>query len=379
MKVLHINCNYAGTALHRNMITQLNALEIESCVYVPVYDAKGVSVDTPGARVILSECFRKRDRYIFDYKQHKIITDLKSKIDVKEFDCIHAYTLFTDGNTARELSREHKIPYVVAVRSTDVHAFFRKAVYLRRRGVAILRDAAKVFFLSESYRKLVLEKYVPAKYRQEIYDKSCIMPNGIDDFWLEHLYSAKKEHEKEIMKRLAAKELRVVYAGTIMKRKNPVATQEALQILRKKGWKVSFTAVGRVKDNDVKEQMCAYPDTTYVEQKTKEELIDYYRESDLFVMPSYAETFGLVYSEAMSQGLPVLYTKGQGFDGQFPDGMIGYAIEPDKPEDIAEKIELAVSRYEALTEQVLINAERFRWSDICRQYASIYIMLKNLH
>lgn len=379
MKVLHINCNYAGTALHRNMITQLNALEIESCVYVPVYDAKGVSVDTPGARVILSECFRKRDRYIFDYKQHKIITDLKSKIDVKEFDCIHAYTLFTDGNTVRELSREHKIPYVVAVRSTDVHAFFRKAVYLRRRGVAILRDAAKVFFLSESYRKLVLEKYVPAKYRQEIYDKSCIMPNGIDDFWLEHLYSAKKEHEKEIMKRLAAKELRVVYAGTIMKRKNPVATQEALQILRKKGWKVSFTAVGRVKDNDVKEQMCAYPDTTYVEQKTKEELIDYYRESDLFVMPSYAETFGLVYSEAMSQGLPVLYTKGQGFDGQFPDGMIGYAIEPDKPEDIAEKIELAVSRYEALTEQVLINAERFRWSDICRQYASIYIMLKNLH
>lgn len=372
MKVLHINCNYAGTALHRNMITQLNAFGVESCVYVPVYDAKGAEIETPGARVILSECFKRRDRYVFDYKQHKILTNLKRQIDIKEFDCIHAYTLFTDGNAARVLSKEHQIPYVVAVRSTDVHAFFKKAVYLRSRGVNILRDAAKVFFLSESYRKLVLEKYVPEKYRQEIYDKSCIMPNGIDDFWLDHLYRDKKETLAETKMRLERKELRVVYAGTIMKRKNPLATQEALKLLRQKGWKVTFTAVGRVKDADVKEQMCAYPDTTYVEQQPKESLISYYRKSDLFVMPSYAETFGLVYSEAMSQGLPVLYTKGQGFDGQFPDGLIGYAIEPDKPQDIADKIELAVSQYETLTENVLINAEKFRWSDICRQYKEIY-------
>lgn len=372
MKVLHINCNYAGTALHHNMITQLKAFDVESCVYVPVYSTDGAQVETPGAKVILSQCFKRRDRYVFDYKQRKIIKDLCARVAVKEYDCIHAYTLFTDGNTARVMSRKHQIPYVVAVRSTDVHAFFKKAVYLRKRGVNIMRDAAKVFFLSESYRKLVLEKYVPAKYRQEIYDKSCIMPNGIDDFWLDHLYEEKKAALAEIKERMDAKELRVVYAGTIMKRKNPVATQKALEILRQNGWKVSFTAVGRVKDADVQKKMCAYPDTTYVEQQPKETLIDYYRKSDLFVMPSYAETFGLVYSEAMSQGLPVLYTKGQGFDGQFPDGLIGYAIEPDRPEDIAAKMELAVSRYETLAENVLVNAKKFRWADICRQYKEIY-------
>ena len=37
-----------------------------------------------------------------------------------------------------------------------------------------------------------------------------------------------------------------------------------------------------------------------------------YRENDIYVMPSIIETFGLVYAEAMSQGLPVIYTRGQG-------------------------------------------------------------------
>ena len=40
--------------------------------------------------------------------------------------------------------------------------------------------------------------------------------------------------------------------------------------------------------------------------------------NDIFVMPSVTELL-LVYAEAMSQGLPVIYTRGQGFDGQFEE------------------------------------------------------------
>ena len=372
MKVLHINCNYAGTVLHRHMIMHLKVCGVDSCVYVPVYCSEGVDVSTPGAEVILSPCFRRWHRMIFDYKQSRILHDIQDKCDIAEFDCIHAYTLFTDGNVARKLSHRYKLPYVVAVRSTDVNTFFRKVAYLRSRGVEILRDAAAVFFLSETYRTLVLKKYVPEKYRQEIYDKSYIVPNGIDDFWLENCYMEKLSGLKEVQRRLADRKLNVIFAGTISTRKNPLATQEALQLLRKRGWAVHYTVVGRVVDKELHQKMCAYPDTTYIEQQPKEKLLEYYRANDLFVMPSHTETFGLVYSEAMSQGLPVLYTRGQGFDGQFMDGEVGYAIDDKNPMDIADKMELAAERYKDLAENCLHLAEKFRWDDICKKYAEIY-------
>ena len=47
-------------------------------------------------------------------------------------------------------------------------------------------------------------------------------------------------------------------------------------------------------------------------------------------MPSRYETFGLVYGEAMSQGLPIIYSKGQGVDGYFKEGTVGYGVVSDR-------------------------------------------------
>ena len=55
-------------------------------------------------------------------------------------------------------------------------------------------------------------------------------------------------------------------------------------------------------------------------------------------MPSIHESFGRVYAEAMTQGVPVIYSKGQGFDGIYPDGHVGYSVPSRNPEYIAECI-----------------------------------------
>lgn len=61
---------------------------------------------------------------------------------------------------------------------------------------------------------------------------------------------------------------------------------------------------------------------------SREAVIDYMAQSDLFVMPSVNETLGLVYLEAMSQGCITLGTIGEGIDGTIIEGVNGFLVRP---------------------------------------------------
>lgn len=372
MKVLHINCNYMSTALHQTMVEYLDALGVESTVFAPMYSLKN-AVITPKENVVACKCFHKWDRIWFYRKQKKIRKDLEAKISVGEFDLLHAYTLFTDGNCAYTLSKKHNIPYVVAVRDTDVNTFFRYAPYLRKRGIEIMRNAAAVFFLSSAYQEQVLSKYVPESKRKSIEGKSYVIPNGIDDFWLENVHT-----ECDIVKtqkRLKEKQTRIIFVGSICKRKNPLIILKAIDLLEKRGYKIEFTVAGGIADKRMGRVLLSDKRVYYAGKLTKNDLLEQYRNNDIFVMPSHTETFGLVYAEAMSQGLPVIYTKGQGFDGQFPDGEVGCSVDPDSAEDIADKIIYAIQNYETLSENCREKHKKFNWNSICEEYVAIYSKL----
>lgn len=368
MKVLHINSNYLTTALHQTMIEHLDALDICGTVMAPTYDLRRCVIN-PRENVVPLECFKKQDRYFFSMKQKKIICSINHSVQVGTYNLIHAYTLFTDGNSAYELSKKYGIPYVVAVRNTDL-GFFRLRINLRRRGIEILENAAAVFFLAETTKDRVLGDYVPENKRAAILEKSFIIPNGIDDFWLDNRYY--ERNLEQAVNRLAHQKVNVVCVGQISKRKNMSTLQKALNLLRGEGWDIALTVVGKIVDRDEYKMVISDQHTKYFQPVPKEDLITHYRKADVFALPSISETFGLVYAEAMTQGLPVLYSRGQGFDGQFPDGEVGFAIEAQNPADIANKIKLAVENYSLLAENSLHMSGKFRWLDICEKYKEIY-------
>ncbi len=365
MNILHINRNYNTSSVHQNMLAHLEQYEdTQNSVFCPVEsDEQKRANSLKRTHVYISPCLSRWDSFVFDWKQHKIRLALEQNIDVQEFECIHAYTLFTDGNCAMKLSETYGIPYVAAVRNTDVNSFFKHLPYLRRRGVRIMEHASAVFFLSTSYRDRVFKNYVPKQLYEKLMKKTYIIPNGIDDFWLGNCFTEpRKVHVP----------LRLIYTGRINANKNIEMTIAAIEELAGRGVKAELTIVGAIEDEKIYNRILRSPYVNYHTPVPKEKLIDFYRESDIFVMPSLRESFGLGYAEAMSQGLPIIYTKGEGFDGQFPDGTVGFCVDPNSASDIAAAISKIVKNYPKFSSAAVEYAKKFNWSDIVSIYRQLY-------
>lgn len=372
MNVLHINRNYMTSSLHQTMISHLKRDNLSHTVFSPIDDINKAIIQ-PNQNVIAVACFSKLDRYLYNLKQQKIYNALMQNVNIFEYDLIHAYTLFTDGNCAMNLSKKYNIPYIVTIRNTDIYSFFKKMPFLRTRGIEIMKNASAIVFISEPYKSTVFEKYVPNDIRLDLDKKTYIIPNGIEDFWLLNKFN---DISKDRVKRIESKQLRLLYTGRIDKNKNIISTIKAMNVLRKKGWNIKLTIVGRIDSEKEYKVIRNNPNVDYYKSCPKEKLINYYRQSDVFVMPSHRETFGLVYAEAMSQGLPVIYTKGQGFDGQFEEGLVGYHVDDRNYMTIAEKIEKIVDRYSEISENCIKNCTFFSWKDICKKYIDIYDVVK---
>ncbi len=371
MRVLHINRNFIFNALHQKLVDALEQKDgYENIVFAPTSEEQNIEY-VKRENLIVSKCFKLRDSVFYHYKQHKIYKALKKNVDLTTFDIVHAYTIFTDGNCAMRVKKDYGIPYVVAVRNADVNDFFKKLPFLRLRGIRILQNANKVFFLSETYKSIVMNNYVPSNIRKEIEKKSIIIPNGIDEFWLNNIFiRTDLDYEKKFNS--GDKTINIVYAGRIDKNKNIPCTVKAIKILIEEGFMVRFHVVGKVEDQTVYEEIIKEDFLEYHSAMCKEELIKIYRKNDVFVMPSFTETFGLTYVEAMSQGMPVIYTINQGFDGQFAEGEIGYHVDPYNPKEIAEAVKKIIVNYIQLSRRCSENCKKYNWTAISDRYSKIY-------
>jgi glycosyltransferase involved in cell wall biosynthesis len=367
MSITHINSYFIASPLHSELVTAMDKAEVEQHVFVPVETTshmnKNIPTNLQHGEIHYTHCFNTLHRYLWPLKMLRIWQAFKKHVTKHPAKLIHAHTLIVNGLIAYWAHKKWGTPYFVTVRNADLNVFLKNLPFLKPLALKVLDHAARIITISPAYRDQQLHQYFHKKKHPEIYLKCEVMPNGIHDFWIENRHV--KENSQEVPT--------LIFSGRVDKNKNLKGLMDACELLTKGGFGLKLNILG---DGPLlaifKNRAHGFAVNFHGHVSDKIQMLHIMRESDLMVVPSFTESFGLVYPEAMSQGLPVIYTRGQGFDGHFPDGHVGFAVDPNSSNDIAEKIKMAFDDHERLSANAYEASLEFSWKNVATQLLALY-------
>lgn len=359
IKICHI-CSYYENILYDNLISAQR-----ECVEPKVFYFKKYGSVKQYNKDYVDEvnCFSELDRLFFYIKEKKAYDAYIRTYSDTRFDLNFAHSLFVNGYLAYRLKQRFGVPYVVMVQNTDLNVFFKYRKHLKNTGIKVLLNADKIIFASEVYKDELIDKYVPLKYHRDILNKAAVVPYGIENIFFS---------DQQIRYDNPEKPVELLSVGLICNNKNHLRVCKAIQLLRDEGYDLRLTIIGKAANEKISKKIVQYDFVSVLPFMPKEQLINHYRSCHIFILASLTETFGLVYAEALSQGLPIIYTKGQGFDGQFPEGKVGYHVDARSKRAIADGILKTISNYRTLAKETVAASDRFRWDLISQSYFDIY-------
>ncbi|MFA4887491.1 MAG: glycosyltransferase family 4 protein [Candidatus Nanoarchaeia archaeon] len=136
---------------------------------------------------------------------------------------------------------------------------------------------------------------------------------------------------------------KVLFVGPNAERKGAIFVLQAAPAILKVHPETTFTFIGscpwryKQKINNFIKEHYLQSKVTYLEHVPQDQLLPYYEEANVFVMPSIMEAMGQVYMEAMTSRTPVIGANVGGV-GEIITPEVGYLVPSRNPEAIAEKI-----------------------------------------
>ncbi len=150
--------------------------------------------------------------------------------------------------------------------------------------------------------------------------KISVVPYGIPEHW----FDLQPEPESG----------RILFVGQVGLRKGNHLLAKACRILMNRGVRFQCRVVGPPQV-DTNHPLFAGP--TYLGQVPRSQVQEEFRRADLFVLPTLADSFGLVHLEAMACGVPVLTTPHCG--SVVRDGVDGYIVPIRDPDALADRMQ----------------------------------------
>ena len=241
-----------------------------------------------------------------------------------QYDLIHAHQALPDGALAQRLAADLRVPYVVTVHGADVYQHFRRGGAVERRARTVLAAADAVMANSSATARLLAGAVAP--------ERLTVVLNGTTG--LGRTVAPADDY-------LPGEPL-VLTAGYLIERKGLRELVAAAGQLRRAGRSVQLAVVGDGPLRGALAEQAAAEGVAdgvhFLGRVEHARLLALMARADLFALPSWDEAFGLVYTEAMAQGTPVVAGRGEGPEDFIEDGVSGYLVPVRDPAALADII-----------------------------------------
>ncbi len=384
MRVLILSWEYpplieGGLARHvRKLAENLVAHDVDVHVIARGREEDPVEEELDGVMVHrVREPERPRDLGEFvAWVEHMNADMLAVGVDVGDrydFDVVHGHDWLV-ASAGDHLAKRFRTPLVVTIHATE---YGRHQGWVDKHPQSYIHGTER-WMANRAERVITCSAYM-REHVSDIYGldegRVAVIPNGIDPSELvpvddlDTLRSSFATPDQKL----------VLLVGRLVYEKGFQLALEALPGLIERVGDVRFIIAGSgTAETELREQANALgldEHGTFLGWIGDDVLHSLYRISDLCVIPSIYEPFGLVALEAMASGCPCLVADTGGLREVVPNEDVGLRFRSRDPASLAAMAERLLTD-ETLRDKLVAEASEhvlsFDWADVARQVASIY-------
>jgi starch synthase len=286
-------------------------------------------------------------------------------------DVVHCHTWYTffAGFLAKVL---YGSPLVVTMHSLEplrpwkeeqLGSGYYLSSWIEKNGV---EHADSIIAVSEEMKGDIIEAYqVPA-------EKITVIHNGID------LNQYHPVNDRSYLDEQGIDYPYLLFVGRISRQKGIIQLLEAMAHLDQVHLVLCASSPDTPElEREVREKVQGNPYLKWInEMVPKEKVIQLYSHAEAFICPSIYEPFGIINLEAMACKAPVIASRVGGIKEVVVDGETGFLVDPDNPEQLAEKIKLFLNSPELAAKFKETGRKRvedlFSWETIAKRTVELY-------
>lgn len=234
------------------------------------------------------------DNELEQYKQ-KFIEAIKYEVDTFNPDIIHSNHIWILSS----LAANFKKPLIVTMHGTDLIGYNKTQKY-KKEILNVLSSAKKIITVSKDNYKLLNEIF------PDVANKTVLIPNGYND----EVFFLKQYDKEEILNKLGLYKKYnkiVTYVGKLVEVKGIDILLKAATLYQRNDVLTLIVGEGiLLEDLQKMVKKLKLQNVVFIGNQTQENLRKIYNISDVVIVPSRSEAFGLVIIEALACGTPVI-------------------------------------------------------------------------